>query len=203
MLRLAKKTIFVRGFVNRNSELSTTNEFDNLFSSEGERFRWLSHILTGNLEEAQAAFDDAFDQSHKSSHRVFRNWMASWVRRLIIKSSIGIMQSQIKDAANALSGSSLSHHKYRSVKLLDLQPEMLERHLPQLDELSRFVLVLRSVERYSRRETSLLLGISEAVCDRAYYQGAERLQMSAMKTTDDYSRKPVDIRAMEFGIHEM
>jgi DNA-directed RNA polymerase specialized sigma24 family protein len=52
---------------------------------------------------------------------------------------------------------------------------VLQEQLLELDPLSRFVFVLRALEGYSRRETSLLLNIDDRTCEWVYLRAAEAI----------------------------
>jgi DNA-directed RNA polymerase specialized sigma24 family protein len=132
----------------------TAEDYRELFATNGYEFRWFCYALTGNL-----------------ATRVFREWMSHWARRLIIKSCIVAMNSTIQDAARGYSPpqAHLPLQDSRALELLRKMPlDVLQEKLLALDALSRFVIVLRALEGYSRRETALLLDIDEMTCPVAH-----------------------------------
>ena len=60
--------------------------------------------------------------------------------------------------------------------VLTLSADAFQEQLLQLDVLSRFVFVLRALEGYSRRETSLLLKIDDRSCEWIYQRTLESLE---------------------------
>ena len=158
----------------------TSSDYRRLFASSSERLRWLSQILTGNDELSEKILHAALEQSLKGSDHVFREWMVSWARRLIIRVCIETMRPQLTDIAKSvylLPPMRLDAiHQDRLSVVLSLPADVLHERLLQLDVLSRFVFVLRGLEGYSRRETALLLNIDDRACEWMYVRSAETLE---------------------------
>lgn len=116
-------------------------------------------------------FAHALEASLESAGLVFREWLVKWARRLIVKACILEMSLEIQHAARDLA---LGRAKERLQQggVLDriprATPAALQARILTLDALARFVVVLRDLEGYSRRETSLLLGVDETTCDLAH-----------------------------------
>jgi DNA-directed RNA polymerase specialized sigma24 family protein len=115
----------------------------------------------------------------KGADCVFRDWMVSWARRLIIQACIAV----IRPTDDSLEDCLCLHHKVDSVGLSDQlelalsQPsDVLQQRLLNLDPLPRFVFVLRALEGYSRRDTALLLGIGDRTCESIYIRALEAVQ---------------------------
>src|SRR5215813_1738741 len=70
----------------------TENDYRTLFATSVEELRWLCYTLTGNDSLSDKAMDAALEQSLKGANRVFREWMLSWARRLIIRFCIGAVR---------------------------------------------------------------------------------------------------------------
>jgi hypothetical protein len=70
----------------------TQNDYVRLFADSAEPLRWLCYTLTGNEELSEKVLRAAFEQSLKGADCVFRDWMASWARRLIIQACIALMR---------------------------------------------------------------------------------------------------------------
>ena len=58
---------------------------------------------------------------------------------------------------------------------LSLSARVLRENLLKQDVLARFVFVLRAIEGYSRRDTSLLLNIDDRLCEWLYVRTAKTL----------------------------
>lgn len=155
----------------------TAADYRRLFVSSAEEFRWLSHTLTGEHARAEISLGNAFDQLLEDDSLVFREWITNWARRLIIKSCIATMREALRKSAQKLSRQQLvpAYSSDAALMLPELSPESLQACLLRLDLLSRFVLVLRMMEKYSRRETALLLEIDERICDVAQQLAMEEL----------------------------
>jgi DNA-directed RNA polymerase specialized sigma24 family protein len=160
---------------NARSDRCTVDDYRRLFASNPDRLQWLCQTLTCDKHRARLSFDHALDQSLDSASLVFREWMLTWAQRLIIKSCITTMHSDIQKAAGSVSAfpanRSLSDSRV-SEQLLQMASEFLQEKLLALDVFSRFVVVLRFLKHYSRRETALLLNVNEMLCAAAEFPAA-------------------------------
>jgi DNA-directed RNA polymerase specialized sigma24 family protein len=157
----------------------TQNDYVRLFADSAEPLRWLCYTLTGDEELSEKVLKAAFEQSLKGADCVFRDWMVSWARRLIIQACIALMHPTGDSMEECLcthfreDGSGISDQ----LELALSQPsEVLQQRLLNLDALPRFVFVLRALEGYSRRETALLLGIGDRTCESIYSRALEAVQ---------------------------
>ena len=161
----------------------TSNDYRQLFAGSAERLRWLCYILTGNQELSEKLLDAALEQSLKGSDHVFREWMVSWARRLIIRVCIDTMRPRL--VAMAREAYLLPPMRLdaidpdRLAEVLSLPAEVFQDRLLEQDVLSRFVFVLRALEGYSRRETSLMLDIDDRACEWIYVRAAEAMEIEA------------------------
>jgi len=152
-------------------ERCTPEDYRRLFHSNAESLLGLCWTLTGDEQRARLSFENAFNQCVESANAVFREWELSWARRLIIKSCIATMRPEIQRAAHRFSASTRNQPLPQAgrVKRLDsMAPEILQEKLLGADILCRFVVVLRVLESYSRRETALLLNVDEILCASAH-----------------------------------
>jgi DNA-directed RNA polymerase specialized sigma24 family protein len=177
---------------NIQSDRCTAEDFRGLFTREANQFHWLCRALAGDDHRAQLSFEDALEQSLASANGVFREWMSSWAHRQVIKSCIRTMATEIQSAARSFSPFTI--HRYladatASEQLRTMAPTVLEQKLLALDVLSRFVIVLRIQENYSRRETALLLDVDEMTCASAYLLAA-----ASMADPENYqtNRREID-----------
>jgi len=156
----------------------TQNDYVRLFADSAEPLGWLCYTLTADPALSEKVLAAAFEQSLKGADRVFRDWMVSWARRLIIQACIRL----IRPTGQSMEECVCLHHKRGegASDLLELalsQPsEILQQRLLNLDPLLRFVFVLRALEGYSRRDTALLLEIGDRTCESIYISALEAVQ---------------------------
>jgi len=156
----------------------TESDCRKIFASSIEELGWLCYTLTGDQKLSDKALQAAMEQSVKGAGQVFREWMLSWTRRLIIKFCITTMRPTVAVT---------DRHYYISQRFapidtehvelaLSLSPDVLQRKLQRLDTLHRFAFVLRAMEGYSRRDTALLLGVDDRTCEWSYAQAVAAIQ---------------------------
>jgi DNA-directed RNA polymerase specialized sigma24 family protein len=157
----------------------TQNDYVSLFADSAEPLRWLCNTLTGDEELSEKVLRAAFEQALKGADRVFRNWMVSWARRLIIQGCIALVRPTAHCMEEGVcmdtrdNGSEISE----KVELALGQPsDALQQRLLHLDPLPRFVFLLRALEGYSRRETALLLEIGDRACESIFIGALEAVQ---------------------------
>jgi DNA-directed RNA polymerase specialized sigma24 family protein len=158
-----------------------------MFASSTEELRWLCYTLTGDQELTGEVLKAAFEQARKGAGQVFREWMLSWTRRLIVKFCIGKVRPAAHINLYAAHYSAVGRVDAEQVDLaLSLSPAVLQHKLLRMDSLPRFVFVLRALEGYSRRDTALLLDIDDRNCERIYCQAVEEVQphVYVMKTAE-------------------
>jgi DNA-directed RNA polymerase specialized sigma24 family protein len=158
----------------------TKSDYRQLFAESAEPLRWLCVTLTGDEALSEQILDAALHQCLKGAEQVFREWMVSWARRLIVKVCIETVRPWTSKPAQEfypLPSMRLDFNKDTQPDLELTQPsELLQQKLLGLDPLSRFVLVLRGIEGYSRRETSLFLNIDDRACEWICLWAAEALR---------------------------
>ena len=157
----------------------TQSDYVRLFADSAEPLRWLCNTLTGDEELSEKVLRAAFEQSLKGADCVFRDWMVSWARRLIIQACIALLRPSGSSLEECLC---LNHREDGSgisdqLELALSQPsDALQQRLQHLDPLHRFVFVLRALEGYSRRETALLLEIGDRACESIFTSALEAVQ---------------------------
>jgi DNA-directed RNA polymerase specialized sigma24 family protein len=156
----------------------TQNDYVRLFADSAEPLQWLCYTLTGEEKMSEKVLGAALEQSLKGADRVFRDWMVSWARRLIIQACIRLMRPTAQSVEECVC---IHHRKEDGIsELLELalsQPsEVLQQRLLNLDPLPRFVFVLRALEGYSRRDTALLLEIGDRTCESIYIEALDAVQ---------------------------
>ena len=162
-----------------NNERCSPSDYKALFASSRERLCWLCFTLTGDEELSQRAVDAAFEQTLKGAEQVFREWMSSWARRLLIKFCIATVRPAIaRDDQRICSCQDQVLGSFDSASLanfVNLPADELQQRLLQIPVLPRFVFVLRALEGYTRHDTALLLGIDDRTCEWAYLSVAKKI----------------------------
>jgi len=160
----------------------TEGDYRELFVTWSEPLHWLCYTLTGDEGLSEKMLEAALEQSLKGADQVFRGWIVSWARRLIIKACIHSVQPWKSPLAHEplpvlpLSAASLETNLDVA---LSLPARVLRESLLMQDALARFVFVLRAIEGYSRRDTSLLLNIDDRLCEWVYARTARTLNKNA------------------------
>jgi DNA-directed RNA polymerase specialized sigma24 family protein len=157
----------------------TQNDYVRLFADSAEPLRWLCYTLTGDEELSEKVLKAAFEQSLKGADCVFRDWMMSWARRLIIQACIALMRptgNSLEDCVCLHAGEDSSGVSDQLELALGQPSDTLQQRLLQLDRLPRFVFVLRALEGYSRRETALLLEIGDRACESIFVSALGAVQ---------------------------
>lgn len=156
------------------------SDFRRVFGSSTSQLHWLCYTLTGSEELARKVLDAALEQSLKGAGSVFREWMVSWARRLVIKVCIVTVRPSSCDVGRDLHSSQWIQFAAVDSEQLDLAlslpSDVLQQKLLRLDTLSRFVFVLRALEGYSRRDTALLLDLDDRTCELVYSRGVRAIQ---------------------------
>jgi DNA-directed RNA polymerase specialized sigma24 family protein len=157
----------------------TENDYLALFASSKRELRWLCYTLTADEELSERALEAALEQSLQGAGRIFREWMLSWARRLIIKFCIATIRPAALGVGHPyyMQPTEFGSVNPEQIELaLSLPSDVLQWKLLRLDELSRFVFVLRALEGYARRDTALLLNIDDRACEWAYAQALSAIQ---------------------------
>lgn len=135
---------------------ATSEDFCRVFTQNLNGFYHLALLLTGDPEKAEQCFVAGLDDV-VNANKVFRDWVHSWAKRAIIKSAIRALQPQPHDPdlswpANVVSEKS----KLRIIRDGHVEIDSVLA----LEDFERFVYVMTVLERYSDRESSLLIGCS-------------------------------------------
>ena len=147
---------------------ATQDEFCRTFAEHENALYLLSLLLTADASKAEQCFVAGLDDSIQGN-RVFKEWVRSWSRRMIIKNAIRMISpapGQVNGAPPASDSSGVT---------LDLGSELTA--VLQLAPLERFVFVMSVLEGYSIQDCSILLN-----CTRQYIEiaQAEALQHAAL-----------------------
>ncbi|HKR85371.1 MAG TPA: hypothetical protein VJS37_14525 [Terriglobales bacterium] len=156
------------------------SDYLDLFTNSAEPLHWLCFTLTGDRKLSDRALEAALEQTLKGAERVFREWMLSWARRLIIKVCAELKKPWMSDAVAEFEQLFPTRLKPvardRVDALVNVPSSILQGWLLQLELLSRFVFVLRAIEGYTRRDTALLLNIDDRLCEWAYIRAVSTIE---------------------------
>lgn len=164
----------------------TQNDCARVFADSAEQLRSLAETLTGEAELGERVLKAALDQAMRGADRIFQGWMVSWTRRLIVIASAEIVKPwTLAESLEfypplPVAFAAADRPKPDAVNT----PPGLPR-LKQLDALHRFVYVLRAVEGYSRRETSLLLNLNDRLCEWIYLRASAAMNSGRHEPGDE------------------
>ena len=144
----------------KENRLSTTgvqvyasqDEFCRIFEEDENAIYLLSLLLTADSSKAEQCFVAGLEDSIQGN-RVFKEWVRSWSRRMIIKNAIRM----ISPAPGQVNGA--PHVSDSDAVELDLGSALTA--VLQLAPLERFVFVMSVLEGYSLQECSILLNCSK------------------------------------------
>lgn len=167
-----------------SNDRCSQQDYRDLFSTAADELRWLCYSLTGDDSLTTKVMDAAMEQSLKGANRVFREWMLSWARRLIIRFCVGAVRpaASLNEDPGHKSRADFSAVDADDVSaILDVPSDRLQKKLLALDPLPRFVFVLRAIEECTRRDAALLLDIDDRTCESAYCQAVQALRFKVFE----------------------
>ena len=138
---------------------ATQDEFCRIFAEDENALYLLALLLTADASKAEQCFVAGLDDSIQGN-RVFKEWVRSWSRRMIIKNAIRMIShapGQVNGAPRVSDSGAVT---------LDLGSELTA--VLQLAPLERFVFVMSVLEGYSIQDCSILLN-----CTRQYIEIAQ------------------------------
>ena len=143
----------------RQQVYATQDEFCRTFAEEENSLYLLALLLTADASKAEQCFVAGLEDSIEGN-RVFKEWVRSWSRRMIIRNAIQL----ISPAPGQVNGT--PHVSDSGAVTLDLGSELAA--VLQLAPLERFVFVMSVLEGYSIQDCSILLN-----CTRQYIEIAQ------------------------------
>ena len=152
-------------FKKRENRLSTTrlqvyatqDEFCRTFAEEENALYLLALLLTADASKAEQCYVAGLEDSIQGN-RVFKEWVRSWSRRMIIKNAIQLI-SPVPGQNGA------PHVSDSGAVTLDLGSELTA--VLQLAPLERFVFVMSVLEGYSIQDCSILLNCTRQCIETA------------------------------------
>ena len=142
----------------RQQVYATQDEFCRTFAEEENSLYLLALLLTADASKAEQCFVAGLEDSIEGN-RVFKEWVRSWSRRMIIRNAIQLI-SPVPGQNGA------PHVSDSGAVTLDLGSELTA--VLQLAPLERFVFVMSVLEGYSIQDCSILLN-----CTRQYIEIAQ------------------------------
>jgi DNA-directed RNA polymerase specialized sigma24 family protein len=138
------------------NEYATSEDFCRIFTQETNGLYQLSFLLTGDDEKAQQCFVAGLEDSIKANN-VFKEWAHSWAKRAIIENAIHVLRPQPTDADSSAPAKVV----FEKSKLRIIRDGHLEvDSVLALEDFERVVFVMTVLERYSDRDSALLIGCS-------------------------------------------
>jgi DNA-directed RNA polymerase specialized sigma24 family protein len=137
---------------NRVPVYATADEFCRVFAEDENALYLLAYLLTADTSKAERCFVAGLEDSIQGN-RVFKEWVSSWSRRVIIKNAI----QMISPALGQLSGA--PHVSDSDAFGLNLDESLTG--VLQLAPLERFVFVMSVLEGYSLQECAILLNCTK------------------------------------------
>jgi DNA-directed RNA polymerase specialized sigma24 family protein len=148
-----------------------------VFEEHSAELYWLAFLLTGDREQGVAAFTRAVD-FEEGANPVFREFMISWARKLIIAQALAGIRPQLRDSLRKLQTENWSHGPLpsdsRAGRLSVSRPEF-ESAVLALDAFQRCAVLLTVFERLSVAETALLLDADVELVKKAQVRGLVEL----------------------------
>jgi DNA-directed RNA polymerase specialized sigma24 family protein len=168
--------------VERKQAYATRADFCQVFKDEMKSLYLLAFLLTANHARAEECFLAALADADKESV-VFKEFAASWVRRLIVAHAI------------RLAGRMSSREAPNSERWVEAQGDSayVINRLAELRPLDRFVFVLTMLERYREVECAILLGRARAEVTQARTRALEELA-TVMRRGNAPGRPPLNHR---------
>ena len=145
------------------------------------KMHWLCWTLTGDEALTNSILVAAREQTGLGGEQGRHELLATWARRLVIKDCVAALRPWVSASEyGACSiGQPLTHEDRELLaRVVESPSDSLRLWLRELCVLARFAFVLRAVEGFSRRETALVLNISEEECERAYLRASLTLIQS-------------------------
>jgi DNA-directed RNA polymerase specialized sigma24 family protein len=154
-----------------------------LFEEHSSELYWLAFLLTGDREQSVQAFTRAFELEN-GANPVFRQFMVSWARKLVIAASLATIETELRQSAcriadadgqdsATLAGSLPSDAWTGDGHMTKFE---LERAVLAIDAFPRCALLLTVFERLSIEDAASLLNASEALVKIA--QGVGFIQLT-------------------------
>ena len=138
------------GYSGRASEYAAAEDFCRIFHQDMDMLYWLALALTADAVKAEQCFVAGLDECVRGNE-VFKEWVRSWSRRVVIKNAIRLMSP--RPGATDSPTPVWAHEKSGS----PAAPLPVHANLHPFD---RFIFVMSVLEGYPDRDCATLLGCS-------------------------------------------
>lgn len=153
------------------------NALYEFFSEHSSELYRLAFLLTGDPEQSVQSLGAALEVEDVANP-FFRDWMASWARKLVIAAALGVIAVQLRESARRVEQS----QDEDSVCLgnpptgawtgfEDITNAEFERAVLAVDVFPRCALLLTIFEKLSIQDAAVLLGVDETLVRKAQYVG--------------------------------
>lgn len=136
---------------------ATSDDFRRIFTDDMNSLFVLALLVTGDEQMAERIFLTGLGES-VNSNSIYREWARSWARRTILQAAIRELHPRPVHRSSSAVANVVAHVATSSENAYFGIEEILT-----LEDFERFVFVMTVLERYSDRDTALLLGCS--VCE--------------------------------------
>ena len=144
-----------------------------IFEEHGAELYWLAYLLTGDPEQGFAAFTRSLN-FEDSANPVFRGFMISWARKLIIGEALSGIRPQLRDSLRRLQTEPWRHGPLPS-EAFAVRPGVdraeFERAVLAIDVFPRCAVLLTVFERLSVTQAALLLNTHVDLVKQAQRRG--------------------------------
>ena len=148
------------------ADYANHTDFCDLFRADTKRLYLLAFLLTANHAESEQCFVSTVEQAFKEQ-AVFKEWVRSWVKRLLIENAI-----EIVSPASARNG---QKRDLWGAGQHETQKECEIDTVTKLDVFERFVFVMSILERFSNWDCALLLECSMSKVAKARMRALRKL----------------------------
>jgi hypothetical protein len=155
---------------------ATSQDFYKLFTEDMTGLYLLSFVLTANHEKAEQCFVSGLEDCVKGNS-VFKEWTRSWARRTVIKNAIRII-TLLPNRGSETFGAMHAEANGRSQRTQD--QHIAIAGVLALADFERFAFVMSVFERYTDKESSVLLGCSQ--------QDVREARMRALQQIAEYGK---------------
>jgi DNA-directed RNA polymerase specialized sigma24 family protein len=168
----------IRNAIDNRSGLATCEGIRRTFSHYRTELEWLAYVITGNDVMAAACVADACALSASRNHG-FGEWLLTWARHATIRAAFEMLRARISQRSSTFERQICTHDSHTPLACSDVQLVVDETILllARLDALSRCVLVLCGIEKYTTAEAASFLGISESIVEAAYCHALDAIEV--------------------------
>ena len=156
---------------NAEAEYASCEDFRRIFEEDLYGLYQLAFLLTGDHQKAERCFVAGLEDCVKKS-RVFREWVRTWAKRVIVKNAIREVHPQSNHSNSSVRVPIVFCPK---LQLGDPSGHFDNDTVSRLGDFERFVFVLCFLEGYREHECALLLGCSDSEVRDARTQAIEEL----------------------------